>query len=169
MRNDEVLQEKWNLPRKLFDEFTRYEHATVVFTGPGRTDQSQANDCDVNYIIKQYRTTGVLKGSGRQGLYADFSQAPDLATAHEIISRANEQFASLNAFTRLKFDNDPAKFLEFVANPKNGEELIKMGLATRPPKTDTDRVVEAIRASGKVLNPPSQPSPTGKAPKGKEE
>ena len=46
---------------------------------------------------------------------------------------AQEQFAALDAAVRSRFDNDPAKFLEFTADPANADEMVKMGLAVAKP------------------------------------
>lgn len=38
---------------------------------------------------------------------------------------------ALPAQVRAKFSNDAAEFLDFVQNPKNADELVAMGLATK--------------------------------------
>jgi len=67
----------------------------------------------------------------------------------------------------LRFENDPAKFLEFVNDPKNDEDLIKMGLATKPsttPPSDMQNLTNAITELNKGLSG-SSPKPKSDDPK----
>lgn len=52
------------------------ERARTHPRGPSKTDQSAANDTDVNVIVKKYKTTGRVSGMGAQPLYGDFSELP---------------------------------------------------------------------------------------------
>lgn len=45
-------------------------------TDPTKTDQSQANDTDINVIVKRYKSSGVAPGAHSQPIYEDFSQLP---------------------------------------------------------------------------------------------
>ena len=47
-----------------------------------------------------------------------------------IVLKADEMFNDLPSRARRHFDNDPAKFLDFVQDPKNHEQLVDLGLAT---------------------------------------
>ena len=44
---------------------------------------------------------------------------------------AQDMFESLPADIRTKFGNDPGRFLDFVEDPQNEEELIELGLKPR--------------------------------------
>lgn len=122
------------------------------FTDPiTRTKQSFQDECDINNIMKKYEDTGILPGMIQQNpQYGEFADVPSYHEALNTIAHAHEQFEALSAHTRDRFDNDPAKFLAFVNNPKNGEELIKMGLAERAPegpvtRSDFQSLVKAIQ------------------------
>lgn len=160
MRNDDGLQKIWTSKRILRDEFSRDRSNVVDFSGdPGRTDKSQAKDCDVNVILKKFQHTGVLPGVNKQAVFADISDVTDYQESLNIVLAARQQFDSLDAFTRKRFGNDPAEFLAFVSDPKNAEELVKMGLATRVADAPVDRIVNAIERSGKAPSKPSKSSP----------
>jgi len=96
---------------------------------PGRTKQADAAACDINNILKRYEKTGILPGMIRENpSYGDFSEAPDFQEALNLVRDAERQFGALDAPIRSRFDNDPAKFLEFVHNPSNIEEMANLGL-----------------------------------------
>jgi phage internal scaffolding protein len=114
-------------------------HKTGEVTRPvSRTKQSFVPECDINNIVKSYRVTGQInhmRSNAAQGVYEDLPDPIDFQTSLNIIQEARDSFQSLPAAVRRRFDNDPAEFLAFVTNPKNQDEIIKMGLAVdnRPP------------------------------------
>jgi len=98
--------------------------------GLSMTKQSMADDADINVVMAKYAKTGVLPVVENPGLYGDFSNIPSFADAQAVILHANEQFSGLDAKTRRMFGNDPGVFLNFCCDPKNADELVKLGLAT---------------------------------------
>jgi len=123
--------------------------AGVDASKDGRTKQADLKESDINFIMKRYEKTGqVPEPFYKNPVYGDFSEVPDFQEALNIVNRARDQFYGLEASVRSKFDNDPAKFLAFVNDPNNQEELIKMGLARRlPPKS-----IKRLKASFKPTN-----------------
>lgn len=106
------------------------DHPGVSFHDESLTDQSQADDCDVNRIVDRFHKTGVLPGVDVQRMYGDFSSVFDFQQALDTVHHAQAQFDALDAKVRKRFDNDPAKFLEFVSHPKNAQEMVDLGLAS---------------------------------------
>jgi len=79
-----------------------------------------------------YRKTGVLPAP-RPGLaYRDMSVVPDFQTAMTVIAEAKSSYQRLPAALRAKFDNNPDKFVTFVTDPRNLDDLVSLGLATKP-------------------------------------
>lgn len=127
--------------------------------GPSESlvDQTADGLIDVSQLMARFEKTGKLEeliaagvGSPNGGFYGDFIGAPDYETALQISNKAKEQFNLLSAPLRARFDHDPGKFLAFVNDPKNGDELITMGLrkpaAPQPEPDLTNRdVVNAIK------------------------
>jgi len=110
------------------------EKPKVSFQAPegerSRTKQSMKQECDINFIIRQYRKTGLVNHVKQyQGMYGDFD-AVDLHEAMNIIADAQEMFATVPAAIRKEFNNDPAEFVSFVTNPENLPRLRELGLAT---------------------------------------
>lgn len=100
---------------------------------PTKTDQSFKKDCDVNHIMKKYIKTGQVSHlAKKQGYFADVSQIPDLLTATQNIQTAQELFAELPSDVRLRFKNNPTELYNFLLDPSNKEESIKLGLREKP-------------------------------------
>lgn len=133
-RNDDILQKKWSGKRIVRDEFNRWEDPGIDFkNSPSLTDHSQAAECDVNRIVDRYMKTGILPGADIEGVYGDYSSVPDYLQAQQIIANAQQQFDGLSPDLRKRFENDPEKFLDFVHDPKNKEEMKTLGLLKEAP------------------------------------
>lgn len=98
------------------------------------TKQSFKAECDVNNILAQYATTGMLSHvNKRQGDYLDLSEFPnDYLQTMQIYQEAEHQFGQLPALLRKKFQNDPYQFVQFLSDPDNADAIVSMGLGTKP-------------------------------------
>lgn len=97
------------------------------------TKQSEMDACDINNILKQYSPAGLqqlIAENQARGQYADLPDEVDYQSALNTVLEGQVAFASLPSKTRERFHNSPAEFLEFLANPSNQDEAIKLGLAT---------------------------------------
>lgn len=102
---------------------------------PSMTKQSFVEQCDINNILKQFRTTGMvqhMRANADQGRYEDLPDSVDFQESMALVMDAQNAFASLPSKVRSRFDNDPAKFLEFMSDPRNQDEVYELGLAKRP-------------------------------------
>ncbi|AXL14484.1 internal scaffolding protein [Microviridae sp.] len=118
-------------------------------------EQSHAPMCDVNLILKRYETSGVMSHvAGRSPRYGDFSSAEDYLTSCNKVIQANESFLALPAQIRKRFDNDPAKLLEFCLDENNRDEAQKLGIIDVPDLTN--------ESTDSVDSDPSTPPETGK-------
>lgn len=101
----------------------------------GMTDQSFKDECDINRIIDHALRTGEWPEPSKVSpIYGDFSSVEDFQGAMDIIAKGKEQFEALDAHIRKRFNNSPLDFLAFVADPANGEEMVKMKLAEKTPE-----------------------------------
>jgi phage internal scaffolding protein len=98
------------------------------------TNQSDAKDCDINILMSRYQKTGQMPQLLEQPRFGDFSQVGDYREALDLVRQADATFHEVPAKLRKEFDNDPAKFLEFVKDPKNIDKMREMGLASPAPK-----------------------------------
>lgn len=102
-------------------------------TGESLTQQSHAAAADVRNIIKQYDRTGLIANVNKGiAQYGDYSEINEYAEALNMVNEANQSFATLPSHIREQFNNNAGLFFEFATNPKNSEEMIKMGLAEAP-------------------------------------
>lgn len=105
---------------------------------PTRTQQQFKDQVNVNNIMARYRRTGTIDHirNVQEGAYADLSDLPDYQDALNTVIVAQSTFNNVPSDIRARFQNDPKQFIDFVSNPANKDELIKLGLANKPaPKT----------------------------------
>lgn len=122
----------------------------VLHTGSETpTKQEFKAECDINVLMKRYEKTGMFpQYPGSTPRYVSNIGMPSYQEALDIVMKAQGEFAGLNSELRKRFDNDPAKFLAFVNDPANADELIKLKLREPPaPEPGPVRV--------EVVNPPS--------------
>lgn len=105
---------------------------------PSRTKQSFKDECDINNIVKSFRTVQDiinLTEQSRKGVYTDLPEPFEYQDGLNTVIQAEAAFNALPAKLRTRFENNPREFLEFMSDPANQEEMIKLGLATdkRPP------------------------------------
>lgn len=100
---------------------------------PSLAVQSERDKCDLNIIKSIYDKTGIMNNVRTdQPRYGDFTSSRDY---HDVLFRAQqaqEDFLLLDAHIRARFDNDPGKLLDFVADPKNAAEAVQLGLMVSP-------------------------------------
>lgn len=113
--------------------------------GPSRTKQEFKDECDINVLMKRYKATGLFpQFPGQEPRYVSNIGMPDYQEALNIVRQAETEFAGINSELRKRFDNDPAKFLAFVNDPKNADELVSLGLREAPPAAPKPVQVEVI-------------------------
>lgn len=100
--------------------------------------QDKKQSCDVNNIVARVLKNGTVDPSllKTPGRFGDFTSVPDFQESLNRINRMNEQFMSLPAVIRAKFDNDPAKLIAYLdqtkKDPKIKEEAIQLGILPKP-------------------------------------
>lgn len=101
---------------------------------PTRAKHSFKEEADINTIVKRFKLTGQLPENIRMPVSADFTEILDFQTAMNAIRAGEESFAAMPSNVRARFQNDPARFVEFCLDPENQAEAEKMGLvAPRKP------------------------------------
>lgn len=106
------------------------DNSIFIDVSETRTDQSFVKDCDIASIMAKFIKTGVIDHTNRyQGDYSDFGDSQDYHASLNAVLAADDMFMSLPAEVRIKFDNNPGRFLDFVDDPKNMDEMVQMGLA----------------------------------------
>lgn len=102
-----------------------------------KTRQEFLAESDINSMMEKYERTGIAPPTTtRPHTYGDFSDPAlqDYMTATQVVRGAGELMQALPAKTRARFGNDVAELLLFVADPKNRDEAIELGLINKPPE-----------------------------------
>lgn len=101
--------------------------------------QSFKQECDINFIIEKFQTTGAITHFNTRQPQYGYAEAVEFREALDIVKKGQDLFASLPSSLRSRFENDPAQFLEFVQDPANGDEMVALGL--REPKTALEKTL----------------------------
>lgn len=111
------------------------------------TQQSAAADCDMNEIMRRAMAgampTHVNPGVPRFGSLIGMG---DLRDALNLVVKADEMFHQLDPFVRKRFHNSPAELLDFVQDPQNREEALKLGLIDPKPVPKVDETLETLKS-----------------------
>ena len=117
---------------------------------PSLAQQHMRDECDINTIVDRFLKTGAMPALRTPPTYADFAEVFDFHSAMNTIKAATDAFMQLPAKVRSTFQNDPAKFVDYVDHCMTTgdiEPLEQMGLTIKKP---TEKPVE----------PTSTPTPT---------
>jgi len=100
--------------------------------GRSRTHQSFAKDADINNIMGKYQRTGILVDPSiprtRFPQFGDFSDVIGYSEVVERIQKAQTSFDLLPSDIREKFDYSVQKAIDFISDPVNYDESVKLGL-----------------------------------------
>ena len=119
-----------------YDPVEEHDHCGIEFTMPSLTVQDEKEETDINYIVNNYcdGQKGIMAldlGDSSQYAYLQFGDATlpgDYSTALDLVSGVREEFYSLPAHVRAKFDHDPMTFIEHLNDPAVLEYLQQQGL-----------------------------------------
>lgn len=96
------------------------------------TNQSDKDAADINKIVARFDRTGnildLVSGEMRKPVWGDFSSIGDYHSMMGAVTRAQQLFDALSSDIRNRFENDPAKLIDFLQDPANDAEAFKMGL-----------------------------------------
>lgn len=114
-----------------------------------RVEQSHKKECNINTIVAKAHKTGLFPQRLDVPKYGDFTTAVDFHQAKNSIHQANDDFMSLPSEIRNRFENDPGKLLDFINDPDNSKEAVKLGLLQGPAEPE-------IAAPAESEKPPEQ-------------
>jgi len=109
-----------------------------VNTKPSMTQKQFGDETDINKIMKKYHATGMITHLAKNpGRYMDLSEMKDYAQSLQTVIDSEAAFMTLPSETRFKFQNNPQELINFLADPKNRDEAIKLKLLNPPPQEIT--------------------------------
>lgn len=102
------------------------------------TSQAPSDEVDINKIMARVIKGQPVLTSIGQPFYGDVSEFGGLQEAIIKVQEAEDLFMQYPAELREKFENDPVKMVEYLENPENLEEAIKIGLVKRLPAPEPE-------------------------------
>lgn len=96
------------------------------------TQQQFLQESDINYIAERFMKTGEVKQVVHMPMSGDFQGIFDFQSAMNTVVQAKQEFMTLPAKVRSRFDNDPAKLIAFLEDKENKDEAMALGLIPRP-------------------------------------
>lgn len=118
-----------------------------------RVEQSHKDEVDINNIIKRHGADIIAKTQQVMALTYDDVTTNDFQETMNMIIKGNQAFQSLDSKTRAEFENDPAKYLDYVHNEENREAMIERGWLNPPEPEPTP--IEVI-VTNPVETPPTE-------------
>jgi len=144
-----TLTRKHKMTHKVRSAYGHKHNEGFTFDQPSLTKQSFTEECNINNIMKKYQKTGAIDHLNKHEASYGYASSDDFTKSMETVARGTNMFQELPSSIRNKFENDPAKFLEFVQNEENLVEMQELGLATKNP---TQIIIE------EETTPPAKPS-----------
>lgn len=97
------------------------------------TEQHHTKDADINTIVRRF---GITDGAIPPAVldpkyYGDFSDVVDFKTSLERVRQAEENFRSLPADIRNRFNNDPTRLYQWVTDEANADAAVELGLLSK--------------------------------------
>lgn len=110
-----------------------------------KTEQSHKEAVDINNLVRLYGRRGGLPPIDPTA----FGEFPAISfhEAMNVVSKMQEQFDKLPAKIRAEFDNNPAQFQEYVADPENLKNLTEAGIVTPAMRKEQEAASEAAKAA----------------------
>lgn len=122
---------------------------------PTLTQQQFVEESDINFIAERYGLTGEMPQVLDLPRYGNFEGIFDFQSAQNAVVQANQQFMTLPAKMRARFNNSPQQLLEFLGDPENRKEAEFLGLVNPPKRAPEPSMGDAGKPEGG--KPPSNP------------
>lgn len=120
---------------------------------PSLTKQAHKDDCDINRIMKRWLRDGVLTHvSSAAQTFRDVASGHDYHQLMDTVLDVQDAFDSLPSDVRKRFANDPIMVLDFISDPANTDECVKLGLVT---PFAPDKGVETVTSAASDAAPDS--------------
>lgn len=129
-----------------YDRDAASDESALKCEDPSRTQQSFAEECDINTICRRFGVTGMLPQNVAPVLDSQFHEIFDYQSALNVMRQADESFMMMPAHVRARFHNDAGEFVDFVSDEDNRAEAVKLGLVMPPLPVDEPKAPTASQA-----------------------
>lgn len=107
------------------------ELAELTCEDPSLTVQSFSEDADINVLARRFGLTEIPFAPVDENTIVDTTEFPDLRAILEARRSAANHFANLPIKIRKRFRNSPEELWNFLQDPENADEAVRLGLLTR--------------------------------------
>lgn len=149
-----------NVP-KVHTKFDPPRHDGLDCGTECKTDQSFAEEADINNIMRRYMKTGILGDPLQPQMAARFEDvtgAPeDFLEAQQKLLAADESFMRLPSKLRRRFNDSPVELMRFLSDAGNRAEAINLGLIAPEKAQKTPEKVSVGTLGDKGTNVPETP------------
>ncbi|AXH74577.1 MAG: internal scaffolding protein [Microviridae sp.] len=130
----------------------------TIISGESRTKQHFKDECDVNLIVARFQATGEMPNINTiDPQYLDVTEM-DFQAHQNFIAGAQTMFNEMPSAIRSRFENSPAKFLDFCSQDKNRQEMAEMGLLRPVPPPVVPMPTPELSTAQNASNPISSSS-----------
>lgn len=129
------------------------------------TQQSFTDDANINIIAQRFGLNEIPSQPLDPSFFRDTTGDPDLRDILEANRTARDHFMSLPAKLRKRFHNSPRELWDFVTDPENAEEAVRLGLLSAEPAPTGTHSASASTAPATNATSHTDTAPTG-TPKG---
>ena len=140
---------------------TQYKYPVYsgrIFCKPSLTDQSYRQECDIGFMIENYKVNKIpLPTVSVQ--YGNSPSADDFMKANEMVAELKTQFESLPSSERDRFGT-VQNYLQFIGNPANLKESYEKGLIDPNSVDLRDVYPERFKVQDTIPTEPTSPSVT---------
>ncbi len=141
---------------KVVTAYGQKQRVQLTCPGQGRTKQAMKSECDINNIMAKFQKTGVIDFVNQHSPQFGDCTGIDFQTSMQTVVRAQEMFADLPSSVRKRFNNEPSELLDFLENPENRLEAIKLGLLDRTHGREADGTGSAKKRRTGDSEPPEE-------------
>lgn len=138
-----------------------YIRVLSVNNDPPLTRQADADQVCIHKIMSKFEQTGHFPVTQKLPLEGEIHAAEDYQEAMNVVAHVNNQFSLLPVETREFFGHQPTNLLKFMANEKNADRMVEMGLKPLPaeamPQQSTAVPVQGGEGAKAPSNNPSMP------------
>lgn len=122
---------------------------------PSLTKQEFEQQTNINNILKNYKFTGTITMINRKSpLYGDFTSVSDFKTALDRVNEAQQDFLTLPAKVRARFNHNPAELIAFLADKENEKEALELGLIEKKGDTPLRQGLTGLESKDSGLKEP---------------
>ena len=118
------------------------------------TEQNHKGSVDINEIVAKHGIDRIAQNQNLLAMQFDDNPYNNFQEMMEMVAKGKTAFESLPAKTRSEFENNPAKYLDYINNPANREAMIERGWLAPP--EPTPEPVEVIVTN---VTPPIEETP----------